>query len=57
MSSFSEPQIKRGDRVRHRDGTVGEVMAPPSGGAFQAKTEKGVIVTWSVHDVTVIDET
>jgi hypothetical protein len=55
MASGSQPQVKRGDKVRHTDGTEGLTISDATSGTIQVKTEKGVIVSCSVHGLTVID--
>ncbi len=56
MSSGSHPQVSRGAKVRHKDGTEGVAVSNGSGGTVQVKTTKGVIVAWSVYDLMIIEE-
>ena len=56
MASSGQTQVKRGDRVRHTNGTEGIAMSDATSGTIQVKTDKGVIASWSAYELTVIEE-
>ena len=42
--------IKRGERVRHRNGLAGEATADESGGTVVVRIDDQLTQTWSVFD-------
>src|SRR4051794_20555578 len=46
--------IRKGDRVRHRDGHVGTSVTDEAGGTIQVKQDDGAVSTWAAGDAKVI---